>query len=188
MNKRNWKKDKSGLTTVVLAVVLILILVIAALGVVVAWNYVNGDNSSVYVPPDERDFPIIGYVSASVVVEVDNSALFGGTYIRLSDGSLSAELQSVPTGGAEIFKIFDIWSHDVSGTVKFQLTNPGFNYDTGKQKATFSTNVGGGELKTITVEWPNGPAVRHHGIYSLSAFVYDAGGNLLDSISKSVDL
>jgi len=187
MYKKSWK-DKSGLTTVVLAVLVVLILVIATLGVVVAWNYMNGDNTNVYVPPDEPDFPIIGYVSASVKVDLDNRALFSNLVVRLAVGSLAGELQSTPTDGAQMFKVFDIWSHDVSGYVKFQLTNPAFSYDTGKQKALWSGNVGGGGLTTLTVDWPNGPAIRHHGTYSLSAYLYDNSNNLLDMQTMNLDL
>lgn len=185
MYRKSWK-DKSGLTTIVLAVFVILILAIAVLGVVVAWSYVNGDNSDVYVPPDGD--PIIGYVSASVRVDLDNRALLGGLVVRLAVDSLTAELQSVPTGGAQMFKMFDIWSHDVSGYVKFQLSNPGFAYDSGKQKALWSGNVGGGGLTALTVAWPNGPAITHHGTYSLSAYLYDNSNNLLDTQTMNVDL
>lgn len=189
MYRRSWR-DTKGLAASVLAVIVMLILIIAVVGVVVAWSYVNGDNQDVYIPEDDGT-PIVGYLSAMVVVELDNRATFGALVIRFLPNSLNGELVGAPVGGAEIFKIFDIWSHDVQGYVKFRLTNPAFNdYDTGWQKATFSGNVGGtiDNYKALNVNWPNGPAIRHHGTYSLSAQLYTMDDKLWDTQTVNVDL
>jgi hypothetical protein len=146
-----------------------------------------GDNDHPYIPPDEPNVSILGYVAATVTVKLDNSAMFDSLKLRFSPGSLTGNLQASPMG-VNLFKGFDMWSHDKSGKVQFQLTNPAFNYDTGKMSASWTGNVGGSSVSYVDVSLPNGPAIKHHGTYQLSAWLYDEANSLQDTITVSVNL
>jgi hypothetical protein len=188
MRKLDLQNNRRGATGILIVAVIAIAIIVVIAAVAYAMTANLGDNDKPYVPPDEPDITILGYVSASVVVMLDNSELFGPLKLKFSAGSLTGDLQAQPTSGLNMFKGFDMWSHSKAGSVKFQLTNPGFSYDTGKMKTTFTGNVGGGSIANVGVDLPNGPAIKHHGTYQLSAWLYDDSGAVQDTITKSIDL
>jgi hypothetical protein len=168
---------------VILLVIVIMGLAVVAYGAFAGWF--GGDNDRSYVPPDNK--PIIGYVDASAVIELDNRELFGSAVTRFQEDGLSAELVSVPTG-LSTTSMFDVWSHDFTGTVKFRLINVALSYDTGYQQASWAGHVGGGALTTLSIQWPAGPAITTHGTYTLTAKLYSAENTLMDEITALIYL
>jgi hypothetical protein len=201
MYKKSWK-DKGGISAILAALIAVVVVVAIVLVAMVATGmiYIQGLTPSGYDPGahdqnTNTTNTIKGYLSASIVVRYINPVgYWNAMSFSFKVGSLTGSLVAVPVTAQFWAHWFDWTTYNIRGVVKFELTQPGFLYDSGKISVSYQGQLGNGITSTqtddINVVWANGPAIREHGTYQLTAWLYDGGqpDKIADTMSINVAL
>jgi hypothetical protein len=182
---RGFKNDHKGSAAAIIAIVVALI-VAALVVLVVFFPTVLGQGPGWYDPGKGNDNanPIFGYLDISVQLSFDNGPLHGnGVIYGMVPNTLAAAVSgAAPQSQSILQKFLDIFSaHDAAYTVEFKVLSPALNYNAPINKVTGVQNVGAGQVITPTVHNSEAFALRDHGMYSITATLYDGGGKLISA-------
>ncbi|MDW5563218.1 MAG: hypothetical protein SA339_08325 [Methanomassiliicoccus sp.] len=190
-------KDRKGaMGLAVSALIVIMIVIIAGLTMyVIAGDVLTGnpDDDTPYKPGDNStSAPIFAYFTVVAHCKFDNSqydnhVIYGLNSIDVTwNSDPSSESMTIFDGFGKLADWFT--AHDAKYKVTYKVTSPAEAGYSKTYTATGEQHVGALQSKNVDVSMPGSPGIRYEGPYTVLVTLFDGDGNVVSSLSKTVQV